>query len=191
MDYSAIRKRTGSILALMAVAVMVATGCGGAARGRPLPPNLSMEGKVAVHGRQVIAALSGAADAVDRFIDNGQLPRNVGVPILQGIHEGAKQAQQLADALIVIDAAKTAAERDGAVQKAAAIVKTLQASIDTMILPVQVQQHRQLIADVLKIVKDALLTVALFLPGGGEAQPQAMTWTQPEILPGGRMPAWA
>lgn len=180
MNYSAVKRRVWSLL--LGILIIVATA--GCQAGRKLPPNLDVEGQVAVRGRQVIAAMRGAADATDLAITTGAVTRDDGVPVLQAIHEGSKQAQNLADVLKLIDRARSAVERDGLIQQATDILDDLRKVLDDLVLPVQAEAHRKRIASILQPVKDALFAVALVLPhqkGGPE----------PEILPGGRMPAVA
>lgn len=101
------------------------------------PANTSPEGQVAIKGRAVVKTAEVVLTAVDQAMTNGQLPTAVGLPIVKAIREIGVQGQTLADALGLVDAAKTSAEAATGKEKATAVLQTMQGLLDTAISPIK------------------------------------------------------
>lgn len=153
---------------VMIVAATLALPACGAAK-HPATANLSVEGKTAVMGRQLIAAVSAAASGVDVLIDGGQLPKEDGVKVLQVLRTVGVESGRLADALAVIDQTKeNTINRDTAIQKASDIIKGIQAAVLRGIVPVGGEANRGKVAALLDGIYTALLAITQAFSGNPE-----------------------
>lgn len=164
---------------VMVAALTVLSGCGGAMRN-PAVPGLSIEGQVAVAGRQVIAAVSSAADGIDQLITQQVLTREQGVAVLQQLRLVGTESQRLADVLLIVDATADAAAKQTAIRQAAEIIRGVQRGITQAIVPVGTEEGRSKVAALLSVIGDALVAVSLILPAPGGAA----------VLPADQPVAW-
>jgi hypothetical protein len=157
---------------LLVAVLMLGTSCGGGLVN-PSTKTLSTEGKLAVGGRQVIAALDQAATGVDVLVQNQILLQAEAVKVLVVIREMGVQGQNLAVALKAVDEAKDAAARQVGLQQAASILKAMQRGVMNATVPVSTEAGRQRVSTVMGIVADALVSLALMLPPATQALPVA------------------
>lgn len=161
-------KRTIGLIAVLAI--VVSAGCG---LRHARVAELSFEGQTAVHGRQVVAAIRGAADGTDKMILAKELPKEQGVAVLLNLQVAAKEAVRLADALKILDEAKDAVGKEAGVAKVREIIRAVQRSVSQSVVPINNQAVRAKVVVFLDGITDALLSVAAILPGSGKVQAAA------------------
>ncbi len=145
----------------MALAIVI-TACAGLRH--PVTQTLSPEGQTAVYGRQVVAAASQAANGIDQLITSGQITNEQGVAVLTVIRHIGTEADRLGSVLLLVDAAKTEAERTAGLTQAAAIVKTIQKAVTQAVIPLGTEEGRRKVSVVMEVVANALVDLALKLP---------------------------
>lgn len=163
---------------IVAASLVLATGCGslpfiggGGPIRHPATAQLSIEGQIAVGGRQLVAAMVSGARGIDQLIDAGIVPSAEGVKLLQWLRFGTNEAGRLADALLIIDQARDDASRTSAIASAAAIIKGIQRGLTQAIVPIGSEEGRQRAAAVLQPIADALVAIAVILPTGKDPEP--------------------
>ena len=146
----------------MAMAVLVVSACG--TLRHPATAGLSVEGQAAVAGRQLVAAISAAADGTDVLIDSQVLTRTQGVAVLQVLRGIGVESQRLAEALDVIRVARVdTVARETAILKASDIIKGMQAAILRGIVPGGSEASRARLAALFGAVANALVDIGLVL----------------------------
>lgn len=113
-------------LALLITVFVLAAGCGGPKN----PPQLSPEGTMAVKGRAVVNAARAVVPIIDQQIQAGRIPQDAGVKVLLGIRQVYIQAGTLANALDIVDRAKTASEGQTGLTAAKSALSSIQKSLD-------------------------------------------------------------
>lgn len=109
MSYKQVANRCAMLLGVL----VVLASCG----GHP-GPAVAPERQAAIIGRQVVAAADQVVTGIDQAIGNGTLPKAYGIPALKVIREVGVHAQELGQAIKLIDLAKTAADQQTALGKA-------------------------------------------------------------------------
>jgi hypothetical protein len=152
---------------IVIAALLGSADCGGLRH--PATSQLSFEGQTAVAGRQFTAALRSASDGIDGLITTHILTNDDGVKSLQIVGTILQQNQNLAVVLKAIDEAKDIASREAGVQKATALIKTFQTSVNNVTVPISTEAGRQRVSAIMTLVSNALvdLTVALQRPAPG------------------------
>jgi len=156
-----------SIMGLVIVAAMVSVGCAGLRH--PATAGLSLEGQAAVAGRQLVAAISSAADGTDVMIDTAILTKDQGVAVLQTLRAIGSESERLAEALDVIRLNKVGTTgRENAVLKAGNIVKSLQAAVIRGVIPGGTEASRARLAALLGPISAALVDIGMLIQQGQE-----------------------
>lgn len=156
--------RNKVLVGLMA-AVILAAGCGGVRH--PATGGLSLEGQAAVAGRQLVAAISAAADGTDVMIDTAILTKDQGVMVLQTLRTIGTESERLAEALDVIRLTRAGTtERENAVLKAGNIVKGLQAAVIRGVIPGGTEASRARLAALLGPISAALVDIGMLIQQG-------------------------
>lgn len=147
------------------LALLLFTTAGCSQVQHPRFPELSPEGKVAVIGRQFVAATSEAATSIDTLIISGVLTREQGVAVLTRLRPVGTEAQRLAAVLVVIDEARTDAARNAGLAQAVALIRTLQRHVGSAAIPIGSESGRERVTTLLSGLADLLLSISLVLPG--------------------------
>lgn len=152
---------------LFALLLLVVTSC--SSMQHPRFPELSPEGKVAVIGRQFVAATSAAVTSIDTLITSNILTKEQGVAVLTRLRPVGTEAQRLAAVLLVIDEARTDTERNTGLAEAVALIRTLQRHVGSAAIPVGSDSGRERVTTIMGALADLLISISLVLPGNQEA----------------------
>jgi len=147
--------------------LIVVTLIAAAAACAKLPPNTSPEASVAIRGSQVIAALRATLPALKQAtcqpgvappcVPPGDMDKVVG-----HIQQAAKVSEQLAVALQAVDAATTAADKQIGMDKARALIVSIQASLTQATVSPSAEAGRQQIVSLLGSVTSLLFVISAF-----------------------------
>lgn len=186
MKYVINMKRNAAIFVtgMILLAGCVLAGCGGKQQ-----PTLSPEAQMAVQARAVVKAADTVVTGIDNAISSHQLTVPVGRQLLLAIRQVGVQGQTLADALAVVDNAKTAAEKQQGLDKARAALATIQATMGGAISPITDTATKAQVNTLLKDLTDAVQTVQQLLATARTANDPS---DQPKRLQFDRhgVPAW-
>lgn len=152
---------------ILTLILLVTASC--SAVQHPRFPELSPEGKVAVIGRQFVAATSEAATTIDTLITSGVLTKEQGVSVLTRLKPIGSEAQRLAAVLVLIDDARTDADRNAGLAQAVSLIRTLQRHVGSAAIPISTETGRERVTTILGGLADLLLSISLVLPGHQEA----------------------
>jgi hypothetical protein len=149
-------------LVVLTTALIGCLSCSGVRH--PATASLSIEGKLAVYGRQVTVAATGGAQAVDKLIDGGILDKQTGLAVLGGFKILGVELDRLGRALVIVDDAHTELERTAGLRQVAAIIKAAQRSVTDLVIPVNDPKARAAVVAILQQIHDALIALALQAP---------------------------
>lgn len=157
-----VRQRGLAIIVGLSIASMLAS-CG-APKTNPAVPGLSLEGQIAVKGRQLIAGVTSAASGVDVLMTSQVLPKDQGINVLQKLRLVSTESQKLADLLTIIDTTRDAAAKQTAIKQAGEIVKGIQKAVTQSLIPIGTVDARTKVAALLDIITADLVDISLLLP---------------------------
>lgn len=135
--------------------------------GPKLPPDISFEGKMAVRGTQVIAALRTTLPALKQATCQPGVVQPCLAPadtdkVVAHIQEASKLSQELALVLVAIDEAQTAALQESGFTKAKLILTSIQNSLMQASIAPSEENGRQKVVEILGTVINLLVAVLSF-----------------------------
>lgn len=116
--------RTRLRLTAVAVAILMLSACAGNSN-----PNVSPEGATAIKARAVVNAARAALPTIDAQMEAGKIPQAAGVQVLKGLRLVFVHAGSLANALDIVDKAKTATEGKAGADAAKAALASIDQSL--------------------------------------------------------------
>lgn len=107
--------------------------------GQKLPPNTSVEAKVAIRANQLVAALDATIPEVKKYVCQPSVPqpclaKGDADKVFAVLEVAGKTGQQLATVLSAVDDAKTATERTAGMEKARALLASISSSLQTALV---------------------------------------------------------
>lgn len=156
---------TLGLAALIATCLMLA-GC-----SNRLPPNTSFEGKAAVRGNQLVQAMRASIPTVKLLTCTSGTPvaavptcitPAVSVRVFEGMETAFKAAEQAADALRSLDAAKTEVEASAAKTKALAVLEVVQKTLTGLTIMPETEGARNALVQALSAVMSILVSIGSF-----------------------------
>jgi len=135
--------------------------------GSKLPPNTSPEGTVAARGIQVIAALRATLPALKQATCQPGVAQPCLAPadtdrVVGHIQTASKVAEELAVVLKAVDEAQTAALQEEGMNKARALLVSIQSSLVQASVAPALEDARQRVVTILGVVTTLLFTVSVF-----------------------------
>ncbi len=160
-------KRYPLIAAFLAIALALS------ACGPKLPPNTSLEGKLAVRGNQLVQALRATIPAVKGLVCVSTTPQPSGpvptcippataVKIFEGLETAGKTSEQVADALRALDGAKTAQEQQAFQSKAMELLNTIQQTLLRVTVTPETEGARNAVVQILQTAMSILIAIGSF-----------------------------
>ncbi len=130
------------------------------------PYTLSVEGKLAVKGRQVIKAMDATVDGIDTLVATNVITKSDAVNALGVLAVGAGYMVTMADWLKVIDEARDITTREQGVCQARALAKLIQQSATDALVPVGTQAARARVAAIVSLISTSLIDLLTAFPEG-------------------------
>jgi len=153
------------------VALAMATSIGFAACGPKLPPNTSLEGKLAVRGNQLVQAMRASIPTVKTLTCTPQTPQAAiptcispasAVKVFEGMEKAFGYSEQAADALRALDNAKTAQEQEVAKTKALQLLDLIQKTLIGVTVTPETEGARNALVQALQGVMSILIAIGSF-----------------------------
>lgn len=130
--------------------------------GPKVPPNTSPEGIAAIKGRAVVNTARAAVQIIDQQMTAGRIPPAAGVKVLQAIRQVYVQAGNLANALDLVDQAKTAADGQSGLLAAKAALGAIHEALQSGIYgldPGVTKSILELLANLVQVIDEARAVV--------------------------------
>jgi hypothetical protein len=153
------------ILPVMLALSLGATGCATRADGTKVSP----EGNLALRGTQLVGALNAltvpaGSSPIELLVQNKVLSVQDAMNVARVIQQAMTYAKDLAVVLQAVDEAKTAAERESGLRRAAVLVGQIQNSLSSANVSVGTEAGRKAVLDVLAVAASVLLQVGSLFP---------------------------
>lgn len=162
-----------SVAALVAVCMLVATGCAGKVAPQATP-QISGLAQAVTYARQAIAGADGVLTVVDQLMTMNPpaIPKAEGLVVVQGIALMGRELNRAAKALDIVRTAAAGIERQNAMGVAVASIQAAQQMVLQAVVPINNKAARQQVVAALQVVQVALAAMQLALdvglvPGAG------------------------